>query len=61
MVREAYELAREHVMRGGEVAEPATTALPPPAKAPEVVDRDAARAALERAAAELGDATAVQA
>jgi len=61
MVREAYELAREHVMRGGEVPEPAATALPPPAKVPEVVDRDAARAALERAAAELGDATAVQA
>ncbi len=61
MVREAYELAREHVMRGGEVPEPAAIELPPPAKVPEVVDRDAARAALERAAAELGDATAVQA
>ncbi|AOY63412.1 hypothetical protein ABFO19_09240 [Xanthomonas citri pv. glycines] len=61
MVREAYELARDHVMRGGEVPEPAATALPPPAKVPEVADRDAARAALARAAAELGDATAVTA
>ncbi|ASK92654.1 hypothetical protein TB9_17685 [Xanthomonas perforans] len=61
MVREAYELARDHVMRGGEVLEPAATALPPPAKVPEVADRDAARAALARAAAELGDATAVTA
>ncbi|KLB51569.1 hypothetical protein XEUV315_23935, partial [Xanthomonas euvesicatoria] len=32
MVREAYELARDHVMRGGEVLEPAATALPPPAR-----------------------------
>ncbi|WP_372380279.1 hypothetical protein [Xanthomonas sp. NCPPB 1062] len=61
MVREAYELAREHVMRGGEVPEPATTALPPPAKAPEVADRESARAALARAAMELGEATAVPA
>ncbi|WP_369916511.1 hypothetical protein AB8810_10995 [Xanthomonas sp. NCPPB 3005] len=54
IVRDAYELARDHVMRGGALPEASSAALAAPVEAPAVTDRDAARAAAERAMEELG-------
>lgn len=54
MLRDAYERAVRHVTEGGRVPEPALQ-LPPPRPGVEPVrDRDAARAAMARAAADLG-------
>lgn len=54
MLADAYERAVKHVMDGGAVPA-AAVALPPPSVTPAPVrDRDAARAAMSRAAADLG-------
>lgn len=54
MLSDAYERAVRHVMDGGPVPAPAV-ALPPPSVIPTPVrDRDAARAAMDRAASDLG-------
>jgi len=54
LVVAAYEAALRHVHAGNPLPEPMQAISHEPTRAPEVRDRDAARAAMERAAADLG-------
>ncbi|WP_312326154.1 hypothetical protein [Stenotrophomonas sp.] len=54
MLSDAYERAVKHVMDGGAVPAPAVALPPPPVVPAPVRDREAARAAMARAASDLG-------